>query len=86
MNTTDVDTRGAGVFSRQYLLSTVGMVVLIGIAAFESLAVTTVMPTISRELRGEALYSLSFAAPSRRASSAWSSPATGPTARGRAPS
>lgn len=52
-----------GVFSRQYLLATLGMVSLIGIAAFESLAVTTVMPTVSRLLHGESLYSLAFAAP-----------------------
>jgi MFS family permease len=39
------------------------MCALIGIAAFEALAVTTVMPTVSRELNGESLYSLAFAAP-----------------------
>jgi MFS family permease len=39
------------------------MCALIGIAAFESLAVTTVMPTVSRELHGQSLYALSFAAP-----------------------
>ncbi|KQQ28873.1 MFS transporter [Frondihabitans sp. Leaf304] len=55
--------REPGVFSRQYLLATLGMCALIGIAAFEALAVTTVMPTVSRELNGESLYSLAFAAP-----------------------
>lgn len=52
-----------GVLGRRYLFTTLGMCALIGIAAFESLAVTTVMPTVSRQLNGEALYSLSFAAP-----------------------
>jgi len=52
-----------GVLSPTYLLATLGMVAIIGIAAFESLAVTTVMPIIARELDGEQLYSLAFAAP-----------------------
>ena len=58
-----VSTRPEGVLSGRYRLATLGMCALIGIAAFESLAVTTIMPIISRELDGEALYSLSFAAP-----------------------
>ncbi len=45
------------------MLTTVGMFALIFLAAFESLAVTTVMPGISRELDGERLYALAFAAP-----------------------
>nr|BFF13214.1 hypothetical protein GCM10025699_45170 [Microbacterium flavescens] len=64
--------------SRRYRLATLGMCALIAIAAFESLAVTTIMPIISAELDGESLYSLSFAAPSPPASSAWSWRATGP--------
>lgn len=63
MSKAAVDTTTGGVLSRHYLLATLGMVALIGIAAFESLAVTTVMPTVSRQLDGESLYSLSFAAP-----------------------
>jgi MFS family permease len=58
-----VDVPRGGVLSARYRLATLGMVALIGIAAFESLAVTTVMPTIARELDGETLYSLAFAAP-----------------------
>ncbi|MCU1529979.1 MAG: putative multidrug-efflux transporter, partial [Frondihabitans sp.] len=54
---------GSGVLSRHYILSTIGMCALIGIAAFESLAVTTVMPTVTRELHGQSLYALTFAAP-----------------------
>jgi len=53
----------SGVLSPPWLLTTLGMCAIIGIAAFESLAVTTVMPTIARELDGERLYSLAFAAP-----------------------
>jgi MFS family permease len=56
-------TRPEGVLSGRYRLATLGMCALIGIAAFESLAVTTIMPLISAELDGERLYSLSFAAP-----------------------
>ena len=52
-----------GVLSPAYRLATLGMVALIGIAAFESLAITTVMPVIAGELDGEALYSVAFAAP-----------------------
>jgi MFS family permease len=46
--------------SPTYFWTTVGAFTLIFLGAFESLAVTTIMPTISRELRGEALYSLAF--------------------------
>ncbi|GAB2982144.1 MFS transporter [Frigoribacterium salinisoli] len=53
----------SGVLSPPWLLTTLGMCAIIGIAAFESLAVTTVMPTVARELDGEHLYSLAFAAP-----------------------
>jgi MFS family permease len=63
MSNAAVSAAPGGVLGRGYMLSTIGMCALIGIAAFESLAVTTVMPTISRELDGESLYSLSFAAP-----------------------
>jgi MFS family permease len=48
--------------SPQYLWTTIGSITLIFLAAFEALAVTTIMPTISRELDGEALYSLAFSA------------------------
>jgi MFS family permease len=46
--------------SPQYRWTTIGSISLIFLAAFESLAVTTIMPTISRDLDGEALYSLAF--------------------------
>ncbi len=49
--------------SRDFVLTSIGTFSLIFLTAFESLAVTTVMPTISRELDGQALYAVSFAAP-----------------------
>ena len=54
---------GAGILQRPYLLVTVGACALVFLAAFESLAVTTVMPVVSRELGGASLYALAFAGP-----------------------
>ena len=45
-----------------YRGATVGSVALVFLAAFESLAVTTVMPTVTRELDGRAWYSVAFSA------------------------
>ena len=42
---------------------TLGACALVFLAAFESLAVTTIMPLVSRELDGAALYALAFAGP-----------------------
>ncbi|MCJ1713487.1 MFS transporter [Curtobacterium sp. VKM Ac-2922] len=50
-------------FSRGLALPTIGMVAIVAVAAFQNLAMTTIMPEISRDLHGETLYSLSFAAP-----------------------
>ncbi|WP_133518747.1 MFS transporter [Curtobacterium flaccumfaciens] len=50
-------------FSGPYALATVGMVAIVAVAAFQNLAMTTVMPEISRDLDGETLYALAFAAP-----------------------
>ncbi|MFB2584292.1 MFS transporter [Herbiconiux liukaitaii] len=52
-----------GPFSARFRLITIGAVVLVFVAAFENLAVTTVMPTISAELDGAELYAVAFAAP-----------------------
>ncbi len=49
--------------SPAYATTTIGLFSLIAFAAFESMAVTTVMPTVARDLDGFALYALSFAAP-----------------------
>ncbi|GAA2236778.1 MFS transporter [Herbiconiux moechotypicola] len=42
---------------------TLGAIVLVFVAAFENLAVTTVMPVIAAELDGAELYAVAFAAP-----------------------
>ncbi len=46
----------------RYRLATIGMVSLIFLAAFESLAVTTIMPTVSADLDGRAWFSAAFSA------------------------
>ena len=53
----------ATVLGSRFRWITIGMCSLIFLAAFEALAVTTVMPTISRELGGSSLYALAFAGP-----------------------
>lgn len=52
-----------GILAPDYLPTTVGMFALIAYVAFEALAVTTVMPTVARDLDGVELYALAFAAP-----------------------
>ncbi len=47
--------------SPRYRWATVGMVSLIFLAAFEALAVTTIMPTVSADLDGRAWFSAAFA-------------------------
>ena len=51
------------VFGSRYLWVTIGSSALVFLAAFESLAVTTIMPVISRDLSGVSLYALAFAGP-----------------------
>ncbi|WP_244971470.1 MFS transporter [Paramicrobacterium chengjingii] len=53
----------AGILNRRYRWVTTGTVALVFFSAFESLAVTTVMPVVSADLNGEALYALAFAGP-----------------------
>jgi MFS family permease len=55
--------REPGLFSRQYLWITLGSCALVFLGAFESLAVTTVMPVVSADLDGASLYALAFAGP-----------------------
>jgi len=50
-------------FEPRHLVATVGMVAIVAVSAFQNLAMTTIMPVIAADLHGEALYSLSFAAP-----------------------
>ncbi len=52
-----------GVLSPHYRWISIGMCALIMLSAFENLAVTTIMPTISRELDGASLYAFAFAGP-----------------------
>jgi len=52
-----------GVLAPAYAATTVAVFALIAFNAFEAMAVTTVMPTIARELDGMGLYALAFAAP-----------------------
>ena len=51
-----------GLLQRRYATVTVGSWSLVFLAAFEALAVTTVMPVVSADLNGRALYSLAFSA------------------------
>ncbi|HEY9476642.1 MAG TPA: MFS transporter [Mycobacteriales bacterium] len=51
-----------GLFSPRLRASTVGMVLVITLSAFESIAVSTAMPTAVRELHGLAYYSWPFTA------------------------
>ncbi|HEY9390174.1 MAG TPA: MFS transporter [Mycobacteriales bacterium] len=51
-----------GLFSPRWRASTVGLVLVITLSAFESIAVATAMPTAVRELHGLAYYSWPFTA------------------------
>ncbi len=51
------------ILHRPYLWVTIGACALVFLAAFESLAVTTIMPVVSRDLDGASLYALAFAGP-----------------------
>ncbi|GAA0991568.1 MFS transporter [Subtercola frigoramans] len=61
--TRDTEEAEQGIFGRRFRWVTVGMLTLILLSAFEALAVTTVMPTISAELDGATLYALAFSGP-----------------------
>lgn len=52
-----------GLFSPEYLWITIGSCALVFLGAFESLAVTTIMPVVSAQLDGAHLYALAFAGP-----------------------
>lgn len=60
MSSAPVETE-TGVWHSQYVWVTVGAVALIFLAAIQSLAVTTVMPIVSADLDGDALYAVAFA-------------------------
>ncbi|MET0828646.1 MAG: MFS transporter [Microbacterium sp.] len=50
-----------GIWSSRYVWVTVGAVALIFLAAMQALAITTVMPVVSADLGGAALYAVAFA-------------------------
>ncbi len=52
-----------GPLSGQYRWLSIGMFSLIFLAAFEAMAVTTVMPLVAADLDGESLFALAFAVP-----------------------
>jgi MFS family permease len=58
----DDTIRTTGILGRPYVLTTVGAWSLVFLAAFESLAVTTIMPMITEDLDGRGLYALGFSA------------------------
>lgn len=62
MTTTMVDDAQPGILARPYALTTVGSWSLIFLAAFEALAVTTIMPVVTTDLNGRAFYALAFSA------------------------
>ncbi|MET2012769.1 MFS transporter [Microbacterium chocolatum] len=55
-------SRSSGIWSGQYLWVTLGAVAMIFLAATQALAVTTVMPLVSADLDGGALYAVAFSA------------------------
>jgi MFS family permease len=60
--TEDTTTMDRTILRRPYFLTTIGAWSLVFLAAFESLAVTTIMPLVTADLHGRALYSLAFSA------------------------
>ena len=62
-DTTPTTASAPGILSATYLWITIGACALVFLGAFESLAVTTVMPAVSADLDGERLYALAFAGP-----------------------
>ncbi|WP_228515220.1 MFS transporter [Agreia pratensis] len=63
MTRPEAAARPQGILDKPYRLVSIGACALIVIAAFEQLAVTTIMPAIARDLDGLALYALAFAGP-----------------------
>ena len=54
------DTRAASILARPYRGTTIGMVALVALIAFEALAVAAAMPTVAQALDGLRLYGLAF--------------------------
>ncbi|ABS05402.1 MFS transporter [Kineococcus radiotolerans] len=62
MTSSTTTAPSAGILSRPYLVTTLGTTALVFLTAFESLAVTTVMPVVSADLGGRGEYATAFAA------------------------
>lgn len=60
--TTEAAPRETPLLAPAYRWATIGMVSLVFLAAFESLAVTTVMATVAEDLDGQAWFSVAFSA------------------------
>ena len=60
---TDEPVPARGPLSKPYRWLSIGMFSLIFLAAFEAMAVTTIMPLVADDLDGEALFALAFAVP-----------------------
>lgn len=58
----DADSTTGGILCPSLRATTIGVIALVSLHAFEALALTTVMPTIARELEGESLYAMAFTA------------------------
>jgi MFS family permease len=56
----EIETPPPGLLRRPYALTTIGAWSLVFLAAFESLAVTTIMPIVTSDLHGRGLYALAF--------------------------
>lgn len=63
MSVPPVPQRLKSPFSRPLLLTTIGSFSLIFLAAFEALAVATIMPVVAKGLDGDRLYAIALAAP-----------------------
>jgi MFS family permease len=59
---TDAMPATTPLLAQRYRWATIGMVGLVFLAAFEALAVTTIMPAVSADLHGRAWYSAAFSA------------------------
>ena len=53
-------TTGSALWAPERRAATIGLLMLMTLAAFESMGVTTALPTVVRDLHGESLYSWPF--------------------------
>ncbi|MCW2523857.1 MAG: transporter [Frankiales bacterium] len=60
MSAPEISDRPESIFSARYRLTTLGVIVLMTIIAFEAMAVATALPTAARDLHGLSAYGWSF--------------------------